>query len=418
MGKSKRETIVCVLKMKILSFKSLCIFTIGIVAGFFLYLYFSSDSGKTPSTQDSLIVDDLHDSLSTEEVNKEVNEELYKSHQNSITQAVQILSPTVVGINIIRVREIVRRSPFWRHKEDPNFRRMFPEFFQDRRYIEQTVALGSGFIISPDGYILTNEHVVEYATEIKVTMTNGTKIQAVIAGTDPTSDVALLKIDLENLPYARLGDSDKIILGEWAIAIGNPFGLFEINNRATVTVGVISALNRDFGEMEGRMYQDMIQTDASINQGNSGGPLCNALGEVIGMNAFIYTESSVGIGFAIPINRISKLIDDLKENKTIDRDFWIGIRVKNIDSEIARKLGYDGINGVVISYIDRHSPAEKAGLELGDILIKIGDHPIAISKDVTEAIFEEDYRVGDTMPVKVWHNGKIIDTKLNLIKIR
>jgi serine protease Do len=202
-------------------------------------------------------------------------------------------------------------------------------------------------------------------------------------------------------------------LGEWAIAVGNPFGLFEINNKATVTIGVISALNRDFGEMEGRIYQDMIQTDASINHGNSGGPLCNALGEVIGMNTFIYSEQgegSVGIGFAIPINRISRLINDLKSNRKIDRDFWIGIRVKNLDRVVADKMGYEGTNGVIVTYIDRSSPAEKAGMKLGDIITQIGNTPIEIDKNVTEAIFEEDLRVGDHLNFLVWRDGK----KLNL----
>jgi len=219
---------------------------------------------------------------------------------------------------VTQMQEYRRRSPF--STRDPVLREFFPELFKDYRYQQEVSSLGSGFIISSDGYILTNEHVVENATEIIITMTGGEKAEAQIIGTDPKSDVALLKIDLNSLQHVKLGNSDEVILGEWAIAAGNPFGLFEINNKATVTVGVISALNRDFGEMVGRIYQDMIQTDASINHGNSGGPLCNALGEVIGMNAFIYidkAEGSVGIGFAIPINRIKNLLEDLKKNKTI-----------------------------------------------------------------------------------------------------
>jgi serine protease Do len=399
-----------------MTFKSFFIFTFGIVAGFFIYLHFSSEFGEERVSQDSLLVDNLHASSPRDEI----TDELYKSRQNSITRAVEKLSPAVVGINVRRVREIVRRSPFHGF-EDPYFKKWFPEFFRDRRYTQQSFSLGSGFVISPDGFILTNEHVVQHATEIEVTMTNGTKIEAAFIGSDPISDVALLKVNMENLSYAKLGNSDKIILGEWAIAIGNPFGLFEISSRATVTVGVISALNRDFGEMEGRMYQDMIQTDASINPGNSGGPLCNAVGEVIGMNAFIYSdevaEGSIGIGFAIPINHIEMLIKDLKKNKTIDRNFWIGIKVQDLNQAIAKELKYDGDVGVVISYIDRRSPAEDAGLELGDILIQIGDHPIKTAKEVTEAIFEEDYRVGDKMPVKIWREGKIIRRELYLRKI-
>jgi serine protease Do len=402
--------------MKRNTLKYIFIFGFGVLAGLFVFLQFSVDQDAVTQAGDTLLVSDLYASATRNEINDEISQ----SRNNSLTEAIRVLSPSVVGINVTQVREIVRHSP-WRQYNDPYFRRLFPELFKDQRFEQRFFSLGSGFIISSDGYVLTNEHVVEHATEIEVTMTNGTKTNARIIGTDQTSDVALLKIDLDDVPFAKLGNSDDIILGEWAIAIGNPFGLFKYNSRATVTVGVISALNRDFGEMEGRIYQDMIQTDASINQGNSGGPLCNALGEVIGMNAFIFTdkaEGSVGIGFAIPINRIARLIDDLKKYEHIDRDFWIGIRVKDLDESIINKLGYRGSSGVIISYIDRKSPAERAGLELGDIILKIGNHPVAIADNVTEAIFEEDYRVGDKMPVEVWRDGKQIRTELTLEKMK
>ena len=322
------------------SIRAVIVFGFGIIAGVLLYLNFSLLSGESASTTDSLHVGNLYASPSDDDVNAEISQ----SRQNSITRAVKELSPAVVGISVTQVQEYIRRSPF--STRDSFFRELYPELFKDRRFTEELHSLGSGFIISEEGYILTNEHVVENATEIVVTMTSGTKSIARIVGTDPMSDVALLKIDMENLPKVVIGNSDKIILGEWAIAVGNPFGLFEINSRATVTVGVISALNRDFGEMNGRVYQDMIQTDASINHGNSGGPLAHAMGEGIGMNAFIFTgrsgggEGSVGIGFAIPINRIAYLIDDLKKYHKIERDFWIGIRVKNLDPMIAKKMGY------------------------------------------------------------------------------
>ncbi|TFH03024.1 MAG: trypsin-like serine protease [Calditrichales bacterium] len=392
------------------------IFTLGIIAGAIFYYNFGNSNGDPKSFNDTLLVDNAFAS----EQREQRNDDLYKSRQNSITTAVEKLSPAVVGINVMQVRELRRKSPF--STRDPFLREFFPEFFQDQRYRQEIQALGSGFIISSDGYILTNEHVVENATEVIVTMTDGSKEKAEIVGTDPTSDVALLKIARNNLVYVVMGNANEIILGEWAIAIGNPFGLFEINNRATVTVGVISALNRDFGEIKGRVYQDMIQTDASINHGNSGGPLCNSLGEVIGMNAFIYSEKenegSVGIGFAIPINRVTRLIDDLKKYHTIDRDFWIGIRVKSIDQAISQKLGYTKNGGVMVSYIDRKSPSEKAGIKLGDIIIQIGNETIFSDEDVTAAIYEEDYRVNDMMAVKVWRDGKVIDLNILLESIR
>lgn len=347
---------------------------------------------------------------------------LVSTRQNSITHAVKILSPAVVGINVTQVYEYSRRSP-WSNNRDPILRQLYPELFEERRYQQQVSSLGSGFIISADGYILTNEHVVQNAKEIIITMTGGEKAVAEKLGSDPKTDVALLKINRDSLHYVKLGNSEDVILGEWAIAVGNPFGLFEKNNRATVTVGVVSALHQDFGEIKGRIYQDMIQTDASINDGNSGGPLCNALGEVVGMNTFIYTDrgggsGSIGIGFAIPINRIARLIDDLKNKRTIDRDFWIGIRVRDLDPEIARKIGYNSTDGVVVTYIDKRSPAEKAGMELGDIIIKVGNTPVSQKKHVTEAIYAEDLRVGDDLPVSVWRDGTNIDLKLYLESIK
>jgi serine protease Do len=395
--------------------RTVSVFAVGILAGIILYVYFGTNSENSLLSEDSLLVNNLYANSSANTPDLDVN----SSRQNSITRAVNILGPAVVGINVTQVHEYRRRSPL--STRDPFLRELFPELFKNYRYQEQVKSLGSGFIISSDGYILTNEHVVTDAKEVIITMTNGQKTEADILGTDPKSDVALLKINLDSLQFVKLGNSDDVILGEWAIAIGNPFGLFENNNKPTVTVGVISALNRDFYEMEGRIYQDMIQTDASINPGNSGGPLCNSLGEVIGMNAFILNDvgkGSVGIGFAIPINRISQLIDELKTNTIIDRDFWIGIRVKNLDRVIARKMGYNETDGVVVTYIDRRSPAEKAGMKLGDIITKIGKTPIALDKHVTEAIYEEDLRVGDSMEFQVWRDGEVIDLKLLLESIK
>jgi len=392
--------------------RTFSIFFIGLVAGFLIYFYIGTKTENLTLNEDSLLVKNLYADSEIDEANEDIS----SSRQNSITRAVKILNPSVVAINVTQTLEYQRKSPF--RTRDPVMREFFPELFKDHRYQQQFSSLGSGYIISSDGYIITNQHVVENADEINISMTDGKKAKAKIVGTDPISDVALLKIDMNSLQYVKLGNSDQIILGEWAIAVGNPFGLFDKGNKATVTVGVISALNRDFGEMEGRYYQDMIQTDASINQGNSGGPLCNALGEVIGMNTFIYSElkggGSIGIGFAIPINRVSRLIDDLKTNREIDRDFWIGISVKKLDPEIARKIGYDGREGVIVTSIDRRSPAEKSGMKLGDIIIKIGNTPISIEKHVKDAIYEEDLRVGDNLSMQVWRDGDLVSLKLYL----
>jgi serine protease Do len=390
---------------------------IGVVIGIYIYSFYSAQKPQTQSGSDSLFSSTAYAAMQTD---TSLNQQIAQNRQTAITKAVNRISQAVVSVNVIQVREYTRRSPF--RSRDPFLREFFPELFKDQHLQEQLQNLGSGFIISEDGYILTNDHVVEKATSIIITIPGGKEFDAEIIGTDPMSDVALLKIDQSGLPYVGFGNSDNILLGEWAIAVGNPFGLFEINNRATVTVGVISAVDRDFGELEGRIYQDMIQTDASINTGNSGGPLCNALGEVIGMNTFIYTsgqyEGSIGIGFAIPINRITRLIDDLKKYNKIDRDFWIGIKVQNLSSIIARKMGYDSTDGVLIRHIDRQSPAEKSSLLLGDIIIEIEGKKISSDKNVFEAVYGSDLRVGDSMRLKIWRDGEIKQIKMELESIQ
>jgi serine protease Do len=390
----------------------------GVLIGFVLYTRFGLPGTGNSGSGDSLFVESAY---ASEQFRDSINESISANRQTTITRAVKEIAPAVVSVNVLQVREYTRRSPFY--SRDPLLREFFPELFKDQKLRQEVKSAGTGFIISEDGYILTNEHVVREATETIITMGDGRKADAEIVGRDPTSDIALLKIDLQGLPFLKLGNSDQVILGEWAIAVGNPFGLFEINNRATVTVGVISALDRDFGEMDGRIYLDMIQTDASINHGNSGGPLCNALGEVIGMNTFIYTASryndgSVGIGFAIPINRVKSLLDDLKKYHKIDRDFWIGVRVQNLSDVIIREMKYNGTRGVIIVHIDRGSPAETAGLKLGDIILKIGNTDISDDKDIAAAVYETDLRVGDSLNFVVWRDGETLEKTLKLESIK
>ena len=391
----------------------------GVLVGIYLYAKFGNSIFENSSNSDTLLVEDLY--AQTPTIN-ESNKQISSSRETAITRAVEKVSPTVVSVNVLQVRDYTVRSPF--SARNPLLREFFPELFEDRYYQEKIQSIGSGFIISEDGYILTNDHVVQEAREIVITMSGGREVQAEIIGTDPRSDVALLKIDMKNLPYARFGNSDNVLLGEWAIAIGNPFGLFEKGNRSTVTVGVISAIDRDFGEMEGRIYQDMIQTDASINTGNSGGPLCNASGEVIGMNTFIYTgsrysEGSIGIGFSIPINRIGKLLNDLKKYHKIDRDFWIGIRVRSLDAIAAEKMGYSITEGAIITSIERGSPAHNAGLRLGDIIIEINGNRIRNDQDVIEVVYyDTNLRVGDKLDFKILRDGSELNLSMILAGFR
>ncbi|HID37978.1 MAG TPA: trypsin-like serine protease, partial [Calditrichaeota bacterium] len=333
---------------------------------------------------------------------------------NALTRAIKISSPAVVSVNVIKVQEYYTRTPF-RAPGD-----IFDYFF--RMYPQQVRSIGSGFIVSDDGYVVTNEHVVLNATEIVVAMQNGKEYPAKLVGSDHVSDIALLKIDIQNAPFLRLGNSDKIIIGEWAIALGNPFGLF-IKSQPTVTVGVISAINRDFSPYEGRVYQNMIQTDAAINNGNSGGPLCNVLGEVIGMNSFIYTGESgvhgnIGIGFAIPSNRIKRIIKDLKEHHGVDRDFWIGLYVNNLTDFMARRLGYPNNYGVIVVSIEHNSPAQKAGIKLGDIITKISGRKVHDADEANAIILGSDLRVGDRLKIEIWRQNKTYQKSLLLVKKR
>ena len=393
---------------------------VGGIIGFVIYAQWGIPAPQQTQRSDSIFVNDAYADQENQNPDQ-ANDNATTSRHNAITRAVDQISPAVVSVNVLKVREYVQRSPF--RSPDPFFREFFPELFKDRKYQEKIHNLGSGFIISRDGYILSNDHVVGDAIEIIVSMAGGKEATAELIGRDPTLDVSLIKVDADDLVPALLGNSDDIILGEWAIAVGNPFGLFEFNNKSTVTVGVISAAGRDFGEMDGRLYQDMIQTDAAINHGNSGGPLCNALGEVIGMNTFIYTgsrynEGSVGIGFAIPINRIKGLLDDLKAGKNIDRDFWIGIKVQNLNDVISRKMDYNTTDGVLIKHIDRGSPAEKAGLQLGDIILEMENSRIFNENDVKEIVYGTDLKVGDDLSLKVWRDGSTYDITMILVSIR
>lgn len=338
-----------------------------------------------------------------------LNVQIYNERQNAITRAVSIASPAVVGINVIEIREY--RDPWSRFFGDDPF---FRHFFGDRTYRQEVKGLGSGFIISPDGYILTNDHVAGNAKEITVTLTSGEKYSAELIGTDMISDIALLKIDGKNLPYIKLGNSDDVIIGEWVIALGNPFGLFEIADKPTVTVGVVSATGLNLRPEGGRFYRGMIQTDAAINSGNSGGPLINTLGEAIGVNAVIFTpnQGNVGVGFAIPINRVKKIVTELKTKGKIERNFYTGLEIQTVDRRIARYFGLEKAEGVIVSDVKRESPAEKAGLRVGDIIVEINGEKI-VNEDNVIAIIS-DAKAGDILSLKIMRDKKYLNIKLKL----
>ncbi len=331
------------------------------------------------------------------------------SRQTIITETVKKVSPAVVGITVKEVRQIAYRTPFG---DDPFFRR----FFGDQVFNREFTGLGSGAIISPDGYILTNDHVAGSADEITVTLANGKHYPAKRIGTDITTDICLLKIDADNLPYIPFGNSDDILIGEWVIALGNPFGLFEISDKASVTVGVISATGMNLTPVGNRYYMDMIQTDASINQGNSGGPLVNSVGQLIGMNTLIFTaegsSGNVGIGFAIPANKLQKVINILKEKGVFERNFWTGLRIHSIDEGIAKYYKLDDTKGVIITDIVKDSPASKAGLEVGDIIREVDGFRINNFETLKGVL--QNYRTGETVTLTVLRDNEYINLKMKL----
>ena len=388
--------------------KYFVIFLLGLVTAFMSFRYFY-DAGASGQAANPL----LAASNVFAPVSAQLSDAISNSRQNAITRAVQKVSPAVVGINVTQVKRYLRRSPF---ADDPFFRNFFPDIPFERR----VKSLGSGFLISKEGYILTNQHVVDGAVEIIVTRMGGKQYVAKKIGEDYTSDVAILKIKGDKFPYAKLGNSDEVIIGEWAIAIGNPFGLFDITSKPTVTVGVISAKDQDFGRQSNdRIFEDMLQTDAAINGGNSGGPLVNCNGEVIGMNTWIISGSetmsaNIGLGFAIPINRIKRIMKDLMNYGRVDRSFWTGIHYDIVTPDIARYLGLRSTRGVIISEIDRGSPAEKAGIEIGDIIVAINGKDVNTFNDVKEIIDNLDLKPGDILTFKVYRPKRFITIKLKL----
>lgn len=259
-------------------------------------------------------------------------------------------------------------------------------------------SLGSGFIIDGNGYIITNNHVVDKAESISITLSDNTKTEARVIGKDPKTDLALIKIETKHpLNAVKFGDSDKIRVGDWVLAIGNPFGL-----GSSVTAGIVSAKSRD---IESGPYDSFIQTDASINQGNSGGPMFNLQGEVIGISSAIFstTGASQGVGFAIPANLAGWVISQLKEHGEVKRG-WIGIKIQPNTPEIADSLGISANQGVVVSGVTEQGPAQKAGLQAGDIVLSFNRQPIDNTKNLSRLIAET--KIGTPAPIEIWRSGQ------------
>ncbi|MCM8779494.1 MAG: Do family serine endopeptidase [Candidatus Omnitrophica bacterium] len=305
--------------------------------------------------------------ISTEEINN-----LALTLENAFVKVAEEVGPAVVSISTETTEVVGGREFFFSPFGDDFFDEFFKEFFGEipRRKFKR-MGIGSGVIVHKDGYILTNQHVIESAQKIVVTLPDGREFKGEVKGVDTRGDLAVIKINAHNLPVAKLGNSDEVKIGQWSIAIGNPFG-FAINNpKPTLTVGVISALNRTLPRTSrrDRLYTGLIQTDAAINPGNSGGPLVNIKGEVIGINVAIFTTSGgyQGVGFAIPINTAKAVLQNLIEGKKVAYG-WLGINIQDIDEKIMDYFGLSDKEGVIVAEVLADTPAEKAGLKEGDII--------------------------------------------------
>ena len=262
------------------------------------------------------------------------------------------------------------------------------------------IAYGSGVVLSPDGYIVTNNHVVEGASEVEVTFNNKVVRQATIVGTDPTSDLALIKVEGNDFDYLVFGDSDKVKVGEWVLAVGNPFNL-----TSTVTAGIVSAKARDISILgEGSSVESFIQTDAAVNRGNRGGALVNTRGELIGINAAIasHTGSYEGYSFAIPSNIVRKVVDDLLMYGETQRAY-IGIQIAEMNADLAQRAGMKDIKGVYVAEVTDGGAAQKAGIQTGDVVVSINGNAVNTTTQLTEIVHQ--YRPGDEVTVKVVRDG-------------
>jgi serine protease Do len=313
--------------------------------------------------------------------------------RTAVVDAVEKMSTAVVNIS---TEQLVERpaSPFGRLR-DPFFEEFFRDFLEPRRERYTRTSLGSGVIIRPDGYILTNQHVVLHASRIHVTLIGDREFEASLVGADSDSDLAVLKVRSPSpLPYVEMGSSDDLMIGETVIAIGNPFGLSH-----TVTTGVVSALGRTL-QTENQSYYDFIQTDASINPGNSGGPLLNIGGELIGINTAIYQKAQ-GIGFAVPVNRARRIVDDLISHGEVQLP-WVGAIVQTLTPELARHFGVR--RGVLVRGVEADSPASRAQLARGDVITAVDDHEVRSSDEYEQRV--RDHAIGSDLRLSVSREGE------------
>lgn len=337
----------------------------------------------------------------------------FRQLSDTFSEISEKVKPSVVSVVAVTKIKVPFRSfspfddPFFddlRRFFGPDLFPHFPESPREREYRQRGV--GSGVIVAETGYILTNNHVVKNAEEIKVILSDGRKFEAEIKGRDPKTDLAVIKIKAKNLPAATLGDSDEVKVGEWVLAIGNPFGL-----QHTVTAGIVSATGR--ANIGIAQYEDFIQTDAAINPGNSGGPLVNLDGEVIGINTAIFSQSGgyMGVGFAIPVNMARQVMDQLIEYGKVTRG-WLGVTIQNLDKDMAASFGLKEEKGILVGDVIKRSPAEKAGIKRGDIILQFNNKEVESVTELQQMV--AGTKVGSKVPVKIYRENKEMTLKVKI----
>jgi len=316
------------------------------------------------------------------------------SAESSYSEAAQVAMPAVV--NIFSSKNGTKRSPNPQQAEDPWFRFFFGDRLPERQ--EPVSSLGSGVIVSSEGYILTNHHVVDGADEIEVALTDGRKANAKVVGSDPETDLAVLKVSLKDLPAITLGRLENVKVGDVVLAIGNPFGVGQ-----TVTMGIVSALGRS--HLGINTFENFIQTDAAINPGNSGGALVDARGNLLGINTAIYSRSggSLGIGFAIPVSTAKQVMESIISSGSVTRG-WIGVEPQDMTPEIAESFGMTTKEGALIAAVVQGGPADKAGIKPGDVLVAVDHQPISDTTALLNAIAQ--LKPGAAVNVKLVRRGK------------
>ena len=368
----------------------LCQFVTIVFALFFILDFFGFNPFfKKKITNTIIQVRETNDSTSS------------RSVKNSFADAVKTAIPSVVNINTsIKIR--YSPNPFF---EDPFFRKFFGDQF-DYRHEKQTSSLGSGVIISNDGYVITNFHVIEAAEEIEITTHNGKKFDASLIGADPETDLAVLKIDNLALPNIILGNINNLNVGDSVLAIGNPFGVGQ-----TVTMGIVSGLGRN--QLGISTFENFIQTDAAINPGNSGGALVDVNGDLVGINSAIYSKSggSMGIGFAIPIDLVKKITEQIIIKGYVTRG-WIGVEVQELTDDLKESFNLSSNSGALIASVVKNSPADKGGLKSGDIIVNINNKKISNGKALLNIV--SDSQPSQSIDIEIIRGNRKIKLSLKV----